>query len=73
MKPVSPDFSREKISDMKVFTDRLDARQIFSDTLKECSGHPDELNIISYYGIGGCGKSRLLEELKKSASEKSYI
>ena len=73
MKPVSPDFSREKISDMKVFTDRLDARQIFSDTLKECSGHPDELNIISYYGIGGCGKSRLLEELKKSAGEKSYI
>jgi len=73
MKPVNPAFSKEKISKLKVFTDRIEARELFRNALDEGNAHPDEMNVISCYGIGGSGKSRLLEEFRNEMKKSSYV
>lgn len=58
----------------RVFSDRQEARSVFHDTVKTLKdemtdGENDSFYVINYYGIGGIGKSTLLEELKKSYKE----
>ncbi|MDD2286214.1 MAG: hypothetical protein PHQ11_12570 [Paludibacter sp.] len=50
----------------RLFTDREDSRKVFFDNFKalKITENPDSMSVILYYGIGGIGKSRLLEQLK---------
>ena len=47
------------------FTDRQKPRALFEDSIKKL----DQTKLISYYGIGGIGKTRLLSVLKSEAQE----
>ena len=55
----------------KIFTDRIDARQVFSESIDSWMNKSIPSEIIVYYGIGGIGKSRLLKELYNT-SDKYY-
>ncbi|NOZ95721.1 MAG: tetratricopeptide repeat protein [Acidobacteria bacterium] len=50
----------------RVFTDREGPRETFERTLAELSN--DSPKLVSYYGIGGIGKSRLCRELYEHAT-----
>lgn len=63
MKPVSSKYGKDRISALKQFTDRDEPRKTFTDALSYLMTHPDEMNVINYYGIGGFGKTRLIKEL----------
>lgn len=59
----------------KLFTDREEPRKVFWDayTLFKSNitaGDDNELKAISYYGIGGIGKSSLLKQLKTEMVER---
>jgi tetratricopeptide (TPR) repeat protein len=45
------------------FVDRREAQELFQKLLGE--QHEDEHRVINYYGVGGIGKSRLQQELRK--------
>lgn len=47
----------------KIFTDRVDARKVFSDSIDSWMAGKEKSKILVYYGLGGIGKSRLLKEL----------
>ena len=51
----------------KIFTDRVEPKKVFQDSIESISRKPQE--IITYYGKGGIGKSRLLKELYLSIKE----
>lgn len=58
----------------KVFTDRVNPRKVFCDsilTLREVS-RDENKEIITYYGKGGIGKTKLLKELYGHTSEETY-
>ena len=45
----------------KIFTDRMEPRHVLDESLQNIAAKP--LEVITYYGKGGIGKSRLLKEL----------
>ncbi|ARN74002.1 hypothetical protein [Oceanicoccus sagamiensis] len=51
----------------RVFTDRETPQKIFSTAIQETikTGVPPEKNVITFYGVGGIGKTRLRKELAK--------
>ena len=57
----------------RIFTDREEPRAAFRrqyEKIKnEISAGDSEIHILSYYGIGGIGKSKLLEKLKEELAE----
>ena len=58
----------------KVFTDRVNPRKVFCDsilTLRDVS-RDENKEIITYYGKGGIGKTKLLKELYGHTSEETY-
>ena len=58
--------SKEIEKATKIFTDREKPRQVFwneYNKLKENIGNIDDIYIITYYGVGGIGKSTLIKKL----------
>lgn len=59
---------------IKEFTDRVEPRKVFWKTYEEKQS--DKIDVITYYGMGGIGKStllrKLLSELKEKNSETRY-
>lgn len=55
----------------KIFTDRVDARKAFSNSIDSWITGKEKSKILVYYGLGGIGKSRLLKELYHT-SDKYY-
>lgn len=58
----------------KIFTDRDEPRKVFWDTYTEFKENisnlqENEIKVISYYGIGGIGKTRLLKQIKTELLE----
>lgn len=49
----------------KEFTDREESRNNFFDAVDDLFNNKEKYNIINYVGIGGIGKSSLLNEIKK--------
>jgi hypothetical protein len=57
----------------RIFTDREEPRKAFWNaysTFKEGLGAGNDIKILSYYGIGGIGKSKLLVKLQHELDEK---
>lgn len=53
----------------KIFTDREEPRKVFWDTYSQfkeniSNSQENDIKIITYYGIGGIGKTRLLRQIK---------
>jgi len=71
MKPVKKIVDKKAISALKQFTDREEPRESFYRAFAYGKQNPDEFNVMSYYGIGGFGKSRLLHELMNYLKEKN--
>ena len=59
----------KRIEAVKKFTDRSEPREAFHRILRDGMNHPDEFNVLTYYGIGGFGKTRLITELSKEIDE----
>ena len=58
----------------KEFTDREEPRKVFWDKYTKMSNEMNEANpiqVISYYGFGGIGKSSLLHKLNEELKEKA--
>ena len=55
----------KKVMAVRKFTDRDEPRAAFNRVFEDAQRHTDEFNVISYYGIGGFGKTRLINELSK--------
>ncbi len=51
----------------RIFTDRINPSKVFSDSICALSSKPQE--IIVYYGKGGIGKTRLLQQLIKNSDQ----
>jgi tetratricopeptide (TPR) repeat protein len=59
----------------KIFTDREEPRRVFWDTYEEFKKNleiqqENDIKVITYYGIGGIGKSHLLKQLRKELDER---
>ena len=64
------------INATKEFTDRDEPRNIFFKAFNEYKNNEKKLNVLMFYGIGGIGKTSLLNDFKKSIAEEcknSYI
>jgi len=57
----------------KIFTDREQARDSFSTALNSYVIDQKKLIILMYYGVGGIGKSTLLNYLRQSVHDKKDI
>lgn len=63
---------------VKIFTDRIKPRNAFWNVYEEykktMSNENPEAKVLSYYGMGGIGKSRLIEQLQEEleSREKSH-
>ena len=55
----------------KEFTDRDEARNLFWEWYKKSSENMDDFFVLSYYGIGGIGKSSLINQLCHEMQEKN--
>ena len=58
----------------KVFTDREEPRKSFwklFEKLKANISEGDDIQVLSYYGIGGIGKTSLLRKLMAEMNEKN--
>jgi hypothetical protein len=51
------------LSAVRTFTDRENARDAFSSALANLESGRKNLKVLTYYGVGGIGKSRLLRHL----------
>lgn len=55
-----------------IFTDREEPRKVFWDSLERFTqGDGETIQVLSYYGIGGIGKSCLLRKLMQEMEEKA--
>lgn len=54
------------------FTDREEPRKAFWNSMEYLESHRDEFKVLSYYGFGGIGKTRLCLELSDQLQEKDY-
>lgn len=57
--------NRKRPVAQRIFTDRVEPRALFEKTLKSFTSDENYL-VINYYGVGGIGKTRLVNELKES-------
>lgn len=57
-------FKASPVKAQRVFTDRELPRETFNRAIKDFN--PEEHSVINFYGFGGIGKSRLLDELSNS-------
>lgn len=57
----------------KIFTDREQSQDSFSNALSSYLVGQKKLMVLMYYGVGGIGKSTLLKHLQKSVNEKKEI
>lgn len=55
----------------KQFTDRNEARSLFWQWYKKADDNRDDFFVLSYYGIGGIGKSSLIDQLCRGMKDKS--
>lgn len=55
----------------KQFTDRKEARSLFWQWYKKVDDNRDDFFVLSYYGIGGIGKSSLIDQLCREMVDKS--
>jgi hypothetical protein len=55
------------------FTDRKEPQKVFWDAIEEKKLRPEQQKVITFYGIGGIGKSRLLHELTKKIEERKDV
>ena len=62
-KYVNSKSNEDKWKAVKEFTDREEPRKVFWDAFENKKDNKDEINVITYYGIGGIGKSTLLRKL----------
>lgn len=60
-------FQIEKLSAVREFTDRDEPTKAFLRAFEQKI--PTDYKVLTYYGIGGIGKSRLLKELYKKTEE----
>ena len=58
-----------QIKATKIFTDREQARDSFSNALNSYATNQKKLVILMYYGVGGIGKSTLLNRLRQSTHD----
>lgn len=61
------------IKSNRTFTDRVEPRKIFWDKYEQVKSEINEdsnINVLTYYGIGGIGKSRLLSQLQLEMDER---
>ena len=56
----------------KKFTDREDPRKAFWDKYTYLQDHMDENIILTYYGIGGIGKTSLIEQLCAELTQQNH-
>lgn len=61
--------AKQKEKAEKIFTDRIKPREAFDNSLKELLESPNDIFVLSYYGIGGIGKTKLLNVLKEKVIE----
>lgn len=54
-----------KVLAVRKFTDRDEPRAAFNRIFEDAQRHTDEFNVLMFYGIGGFGKTRLINELSK--------
>ena len=50
----------KRILAVRKFTDRTEPKEAFNRIFNDAQRNTDEFNVISYYGIGGFGKTRLI-------------
>lgn len=65
--------NNKQFSAVKKFTDREEPRKVFWDTYNEykaCMNDNPDIKVIAYYGIGGIGKTRLLNQIKDELTER---
>ena len=55
----------KKVLAVRKFTDRDEPRAAFNRIFEDAQRHTDEFNVLMFYGIGGFGKTRLINELSK--------
>jgi GTPase SAR1 family protein len=55
------------------FTDRQEPRDAFKKAIISKADLSDKHHVLTYYGIGGIGKSRLMEELARNLENESDI
>ena len=55
----------------KEFTDRENPRNLFWEWYEKAASHMDDFFVLSFYGIGGIGKSSLLNQLCREMTDKS--
>ena len=65
------DSEKERKKTQKVFVDRDNAIEHFSNVLNEIKNEPDSTDIIYYWGVGGIGKSHLINHLFRETVNKS--
>jgi len=61
--------AKQKEKAEKIFTDRVKPRVAFENSLKELTEAPNDIFVLSYYGIGGIGKTKLLNVLIEKVNE----
>ena len=59
----------KKVLAVRKFTDRGEPREAFTRIFEDAQKHTDEFNVISFYGIGGFGKTRLINELARQLDD----
>ena len=57
----------------KAFTDRDEPRKLFWEWYEKASAHRDDFFVLSYYGIGGIGKSSLINQLCRELTDRSKL
>ena len=63
-----------QVKAIKEFTDREEPRKVFWDKYNKIANEMNVANpiqVISYYGVGGIGKSSLLHKLNDELEEKA--
>lgn len=63
----------ESVNERKIFTDRKEPRLAFWEMFKKIEqdkkSGKDNIFVLSYYGVGGEGKSTLIDKLRREIAE----
>lgn len=65
-------FKRKKFQAVRKFTDRTEPRTVYANCMNDLITGDNLFKVLVYYGIGGIGKSKLLNELKQNNYEKVH-
>ena len=60
----------KRVKAEKIFTDREEPRKVFWRAYQELEEDIENYKVLNYYGIGGIGKTRLIEKLIEEMNEK---